>query len=236
MMVVKTAVMKKGQKKASTVKKARTMKVRTMKAKKPLKKGEKSATAKPRQKKYVATVATAVASSQKKRKREEDSQVEGEPAKKKAKKLNSITPRSSAPNPDNDWRGVEAYVPNREQWQNWGAWDVKLTNIDEDTNTNKFYIIQLLQARDKSKHAVWTRWGRVGAIGQHNLAIFPTKDLSPNEAMKLFQKKFYQKTKNDWMRYLHEGKFQKVKGKYGIVETAWGQVSREENEGGGADV
>ncbi|CAK84112.1 unnamed protein product (macronuclear) [Paramecium tetraurelia] len=74
------------------------------------------------------------------------------------------------------------------------------TNIMEDNNNNKFYFVQLLKKKNENAYFVFTRWGRVGQIGQ--LALQPFQgDLS--SAISQYQKKIHEKS---------------VKGDYRILE------------------
>lgn len=63
----------------------------------------------------------------------------------------------------------------------------------------------------------WNRWGRVGEVGQDNgLESFS----SVNDAIKSFEKKFKDKTKNDWN---NKANFQPVSGKYTLIEMDGGE-------------
>eukprot|EP00808_Paulinella_micropora_P010448 g5899.t1 len=111
--------------------------------------------------------------------------------------------------------GRDAYTVHEE-------YSVKLnqTNIGGSANNNKFYIIQVL--KQGNKYFSWNRWGRVGEPGQNAL-----KDCGSNvaQAISQFEKKFKDKTKNDWS---NRHNFVKHAGKYQLVET-------EEGEDGGDD-
>ena len=61
-------------------------------------------------------------------------------------------------------------------------------------NNNKFYIIQVLKTGNI--YYCWNRWGRVGDIGQNNGLEYCGNDA--DKAIKSFEKKFKDKTKNDW--------------------------------------
>lgn len=58
---------------------------------------------------------------------------------------------------------------------------------------------------------MFTRWGRVGESGSNDLKMF--RDL--DEAQKLFNKKFQDKTKNKWDK---RDNFTAVPGKYTLLE------------------
>ncbi|XP_006883337.1 PREDICTED: poly [ADP-ribose] polymerase 2 [Elephantulus edwardii] len=78
-------------------------------------------------------------------------------------------------------------------------------------NNNKYYLIQLLEDDDQRNFSVWMRWGRVGKTGQHSL-VACSGDLA--KAKDIFQKKFLDKTKNNWE---DREKFEKVPGKYDML-------------------
>ncbi|MPC53822.1 Poly [ADP-ribose] polymerase 3 [Portunus trituberculatus] len=82
------------------------------------------------------------------------------------------------------------------------------TNIGH--NNNKFYIIQVTENK-KNSFTCFTRWGRVGEEGQHNLDNH--KDVE--QAIKAFKKKFKDKTKNDWDK---RDNFTAHPGKYTMID------------------
>ncbi|XP_003936654.1 protein mono-ADP-ribosyltransferase PARP3 isoform X1 [Saimiri boliviensis] len=88
-------------------------------------------------------------------------------------------------------------------------YDCTLNQTDIGKNNNKFYIIQLLQ--DGGRFACWTRWGRVGELGQSKLNPFTTLE----DAKKDFEKKFQEKTKNKWAE---RDRFVAHPGKYTLIE------------------
>ncbi|XP_023810490.1 poly [ADP-ribose] polymerase 3 [Oryzias latipes] len=81
------------------------------------------------------------------------------------------------------------------------------TNIGH--NNNKFYVIQVVQ--ENKRFYSWNRWGRVGEVGQNKLNSFDT----PEKAVKDFEKKFKDKTKNDWS---NRSNFVTHPGKYTLIE------------------
>ncbi|XP_022104344.1 poly [ADP-ribose] polymerase 2-like [Acanthaster planci] len=91
-------------------------------------------------------------------------------------------------------------------------YDAMLNQTNLQNNNNKYYVIQLLEDNVKKMYHVWFRWGRVGKAGQNNL-VACGHDLT--EAKSLFEKKFYDKTRNEWS--LRDG-FQKVAGKYDMLK------------------
>ncbi|KAL0966309.1 hypothetical protein UPYG_G00293700 [Umbra pygmaea] len=91
------------------------------------------------------------------------------------------------------------------------VYDVMLNQTNLQFNNNKYYLIQLLQDDNAKVYSVWCRWGRVGKVGQNSLAVCGGDLL---KAKDLFQKKFLDKTKNDWSQ---RANFEKVAGKYDLV-------------------
>ena len=69
--------------------------------------------------------------------------------------------------------------------------------IKSTTSKNKFYRIQLIEA-PPGQFDVWTRWGRVGETGDTALLGDKNPFNSQAEAIKAFEKKFNDKTKNKW--------------------------------------
>lgn len=96
---------------------------------------------------------------------------------------------------------------------------VKLNQTNVDGNNNKYYIIQVLEG--DGKYYAWNRWGRVGEDGQNKL--LPCS--SEAQAIKEFEKKFREKTKNAWG---NRDSFKTIPGQYTLVET-------EDAAGGGQD-
>uniref|UniRef100_A0A914E036 Poly [ADP-ribose] polymerase n=1 Tax=Acrobeloides nanus TaxID=290746 RepID=A0A914E036_9BILA len=107
--------------------------------------------------------------------------------------------------------------------ENGDVYDVMLNQTNIEQNNNKFFAIQLIEDNDGQKYSVWFRWGRVGFKGQRNL-INCGKDLL--KAKDIFTKKFFDKTHN---QFEERDKFEKVKGKYGMVQIDYSK-RREENE------
>lgn len=88
------------------------------------------------------------------------------------------------------------------------------TNIG-NANNNKFYVIQLLESDTAKKYWVFTRWGRVGAVGQSAL----DSAYSMEGAKAQFCSKFRDKTKNDWsVVSTDKEKFTKHPGKYQLMD------------------
>ncbi|KAM6474537.1 protein mono-ADP-ribosyltransferase PARP3 [Liasis olivaceus] len=84
-------------------------------------------------------------------------------------------------------------------------YDCMLNQTNIGNNNNKFYIIQLIE--QNGNYSCWNRWGRVGEVGQSKLSSFPSLEA----AMKDFEKKFREKTKNNWADrdnfIAHDGKY-----------------------------
>ena len=96
------------------------------------------------------------------------------------------------------------------------------TNIAQ--NNNKFFVIQVLKKFDEDHYYCWIRWGRVGYHGQTALT-----DCGGNvdKAISIFEKKFSDKTRNDWSER-HD--FIKVSGKYDLVATDLGNNDDDDEE------
>ncbi|XP_022047918.2 protein mono-ADP-ribosyltransferase PARP3 [Acanthochromis polyacanthus] len=88
-------------------------------------------------------------------------------------------------------------------------YDCMLNQTNIGHNNNKFYVIQIIKA--KNKYYSWNRWGRVGEVGQSKLNPF---DKAEN-AVKDFEKKFKDKTKNNWS---DRTDFVSHAGKYTLIE------------------
>lgn len=98
------------------------------------------------------------------------------------------------------------HLPNSEVHEDY---DCMLNQTNIGNNNNKFYVIQVLLSG--GKYYCWTRWGRVGESGQNNLAGPSTADA----AIKNFEKKFKDKTKNNWG---DRENFVSYSGKYTLIE------------------
>ncbi|KAE8371076.1 poly polymerase catalytic domain-containing protein [Aspergillus bertholletiae] len=101
-------------------------------------------------------------------------------------------------------------------------WDATLNQTVSANNANKFYRIQLLVDKAGSNFKAWTRWGRVGEIGQYNLFGNGTID----EAQRQFQKKFKDKSGLSWDDRLNTPK----KGKYTFIERNYEEDSDDEED------
>ncbi|XP_061583098.1 protein mono-ADP-ribosyltransferase PARP3 isoform X2 [Cololabis saira] len=88
-------------------------------------------------------------------------------------------------------------------------YDCMLNQTNIGHNNNKFYVIQIIKA--DNKYYSWNRWGRVGEVGQSKLNPFD----KPETAVKDFEKKFKDKTKNNWSDRTN---FVSHPGKYTLIE------------------
>ncbi|AWP02879.1 putative poly [Scophthalmus maximus] len=88
-------------------------------------------------------------------------------------------------------------------------YDCMLNQTNVGDNNNKFYVIQVIQ--NKNVYYSWTRWGRVGEVGQSKPKTFN----KPEDAVKDFEKKFKDKTKNNWSDRVN---FVSHPGKYTLIE------------------
>ncbi|XP_010622898.1 poly [ADP-ribose] polymerase 2 [Fukomys damarensis] len=104
------------------------------------------------------------------------------------------------------------------------VYDVMLNQTNLQFNNNKYYLIQLLEDDARRNFSVWMRWGRVGKVGQHSL-VACSADLT--KAKEIFQKKFLDKTKNNWE---DREKFVKVPGKYDILQMDYATTTQDDNE------
>lgn len=99
-----------------------------------------------------------------------------------------------------------------------GEFHVKLNQTNIGDNNNKFYVIQLLKLKS-GEFATWNRWGRVGEEGAHKFSKFGKGDKGEADAKKDFEKKFKDKTVNDWGAIASGTEFKPKAKKYHIVET-----------------
>ncbi|CAF0727904.1 unnamed protein product [Didymodactylos carnosus] len=107
-------------------------------------------------------------------------------------------------------------------YQVYEDYDAMLNQTNIGHNNNKFYVIQVL--KQGPSYYVWNRWGRVGEVGSNNGLSGPYN--SPEPAIKEFEHKFKDKTKNNWKQ---RADFQAVAKKYTLIETA-GEEGEEEEE------
>lgn len=88
-------------------------------------------------------------------------------------------------------------------------YDCMLNQTNIGHNNNKFYVIQVI--KQNKSYYTWNRWGRVGEVGQSKLSVFN----NPESAIKDFEKKFKDKTKNNWS---DRANFVSHTGKYTLIE------------------
>eukprot|EP01134_Creolimax_fragrantissima_P001491 CFRG1491T1 len=75
--------------------------------------------------------------------------------------------------------------------------DVMLVLIDPSTNTDKYFVLQLIEleeATDDGEYVVYTRYGRTGTAGSGLAQYFEELD----DAIECFQNKFTEKTALEW--------------------------------------
>ncbi|XP_072276486.1 protein mono-ADP-ribosyltransferase PARP3 [Pyxicephalus adspersus] len=91
--------------------------------------------------------------------------------------------------------------------------DCMLNQTNIGHNNNKFYIIQLIHCPQSKppQYVSWNRWGRVGEVGQSKATHFADVEA----AKKDFEKKFKDKTKNNWSQ---RDNFTAHPGKYTMIE------------------
>ncbi|CAL1529107.1 unnamed protein product [Lymnaea stagnalis] len=106
----------------------------------------------------------------------------------------------------------DSFFPGSQIAQVHEDYDAMLNQTNIGQNNNKFYIIQVLNLN--GVYFTWNRWGRVGEPGQ-NAKKGPFNNV--DVAVKDFEKKFKDKTKNAWS---DRHKFVPVKGKYVLLEMA----------------
>lgn len=73
-------------------------------------------------------------------------------------------------------------------------YDVDLNVVDAGKNMSKFYRMQIVESKDKSKYWFVQHWGRIGTAGQTQVKGPSGKD----QAIKLMEQKFKSKTKKSW--------------------------------------
>ncbi|KAF7591625.1 hypothetical protein BBP40_001264 [Aspergillus hancockii] len=101
-------------------------------------------------------------------------------------------------------------------------WDATLNQTVSAKNNNKFYRVQLLVDKSGTNFRTWTRWGRVGEIGQFKLLGNGNFDVAQSE----FEKKFKDKSGLSWENRLDPPK----KGKYTFIERNYEEGSDEDDD------
>ncbi|CAI2320628.1 unnamed protein product [Caenorhabditis sp. 36 PRJEB53466] len=97
-----------------------------------------------------------------------------------------------------------------------------LSFTDVTQNKNSYYKIQLLKEDCKDIYYVFRSWGRVGTdVGDTRTECFIRED-----AIKNFEKVFFEKTKNEWKYRKH---FRKMPGMFSFVETDFSEFEELKN-------
>jgi len=99
-----------------------------------------------------------------------------------------------------------------------GPWECALAFRDLEKNSDKFYILQIVEGKDGSSRVV-RRYGRTGHTGKVDVDCVENED----EAVKMFTSLFRSKTGNDWA----SGNFVVKEGKYDFLKKDY-QRKREE--------
>lgn len=97
----------------------------------------------------------------------------------------SSLPNQAAQKPSASAAAADPACPRAHSTKVAGDADVMLNQSNISANNNKFYRMQLLQ-EGPSDHWLWTRWGRVGDKGQHQLQ----GPFDADTGLKEFNKKF----------------------------------------------
>src|ERR1700761_845611 len=92
-------------------------------------------------------------------------------------------------------------------------YDASLNQTHSGYNNNKFYRIQLVETKTKTKYRTWTRWGRVGEAGAHSTL----GDGTLASALSHFKKKFKDKSGLKWENRLDKP----FVGKYVFIERSY---------------
>jgi poly [ADP-ribose] polymerase len=101
-------------------------------------------------------------------------------------------------------------------------YDASLNQANSSANNNKFYRIQVLKDPKSTTFKAWTRWGRVGEMGQKAVLGDGTLD----DAVKQFQKKFKDKSGLTWDNRTDNPK----PGKYAFVERSYNPDSDDDDD------
>jgi len=104
------------------------------------------------------------------------------------------------------------------------VWDVMLNQTNIQNNNNKYYLIQVLESDSTNSFSVWMRWGRVGYKGQTS---WTTCGQDIYKAKGVFEKKFSDKTLNQWDE---RDSFLKHGGKYDMVKMDYSASSSNVDE------
>ncbi|XP_024534422.1 poly [ADP-ribose] polymerase 2 [Selaginella moellendorffii] len=89
-------------------------------------------------------------------------------------------------------------------------YDAMLNQTNISSNNNKYYAMQVLESDDRTAYYTFARWGRVGSSAS-NLSKHDAKE----PAVREFERKFLDKTKNHWS---NRHNFVSQPGKYTLLE------------------
>ncbi|EFJ08651.1 hypothetical protein SELMODRAFT_131309 [Selaginella moellendorffii] len=89
-------------------------------------------------------------------------------------------------------------------------YDAMLNQTNISSNNNKYYAMQVLESDDRTAYYTFARWGRVGSSAS-NLSKHDTTE----PAVREFERKFLDKTKNHWS---NRHNFVSQPGKYTLLE------------------
>ncbi|KAI9866275.1 MAG: hypothetical protein M1813_001397 [Trichoglossum hirsutum] len=102
-------------------------------------------------------------------------------------------------------------------------YDAALNQTNVSNNANKFYRVQLLVSiSSPGDYCTWTRWGRVGEHGQTALLGDGTLEV----AMTQFEKKFKDKSGNQWVNRLEPPRM----NKYTFIEKNYEESDDDEGD------
>ncbi|EGC33358.1 hypothetical protein DICPUDRAFT_36817 [Dictyostelium purpureum] len=166
---------------------------------------------KPVEKKTTTTTTTS--------KKRKEIEVEVKPKKQPKPGSNILKVHS-----DYSFRSYEIYV-SYDKDNGYTAHNVMLNLLDIESNSNKFYQIQLIKKIGVESYTVFLKWGRVGvdSVGGSKEETFKTY----NKALALFAERFFYFTDNNWEDRL---RFKKKPRKYFMVALDDGWEDEEEQE------
>ncbi|XP_053558208.1 poly [ADP-ribose] polymerase 2 [Bombina bombina] len=160
-------------------------------------------------------------SSSKKPRKKESTETGGSEAEESKEQVRTLLLKGKAPvDPECKAKLGKAHV----YCEGDDVYDVMLNQTNLQFNNNKYYLIQLLEDDHMRSFSVWMRWGRVGKVGQNSL-VSCGGDLL--KAKDVFEKKFFDKTKNVWSE---RSDFEKVPGKYDMLHLDYNSTTQEEEE------
>eukprot|EP00750_Incisomonas_marina_P012684 INCI17140.3.p2 GENE.INCI17140.3~~INCI17140.3.p2 ORF type:complete len:600 (-),score=140.90 INCI17140.3:3651-5351(-) len=98
----------------------------------------------------------------------------------------------------------------------YGEYEAKLAQVVKRSNTDKYYIMQLLVDGGDGGYYMWCRWGRTGTSGSGQLTG-PLDE--PDEAIAQFEKVYKTKTGNTWANRKVGGKAKASKYAHLVTST-----------------